>query len=260
MPITPPNRVARVLDMDQSSTTPRGNKRRLPPQSAATKKAVEEAVKRKWEKAEMEKNKRKQQQQQQQRTSAGNQAANGERNIDDPYSSILKELADAVRKSPDKRDVVDKWCEVLGDNLRVLPTEMQYEARHMIDAYVMGLRRSLHPYTLPSPPAAANPANVMPTTKKIPSAAAGSASASTSVSAGNTSSHNHQFAPPSQPSNQNQNYLGATGIISADSPTRNYVDLSGDGPNNTSPLTTSLIDHIMGAAAAQYNQLHASQL
>lgn len=59
------------------------------------------------------------------------------------YTSILKDLAAAVKRSPPKEDGLTKWTEVLATNLRDLPVDYQHEARHSIDSYVIGLRRML---------------------------------------------------------------------------------------------------------------------
>lgn len=61
---------------------------------------------------------------------------------EDNYSQVLHDLAAAVKKSPPKRDKLEKWSDVLVEDMRELPDDTQYEARHTIDGYIMRLRRA----------------------------------------------------------------------------------------------------------------------
>lgn len=47
--------------------------------------------------------------------------------------------------SPGKRDVLEKWSDVLAANIRDLPTEMQHEAHHMVRGY---MRHSVRQYAI----------------------------------------------------------------------------------------------------------------
>lgn len=60
------------------------------------------------------------------------------------YSTMLKELTNAVKETPPlpRTDKLDKWGEVLVLDLCEFPIEIQHEARHHINEYVMNLRRS----------------------------------------------------------------------------------------------------------------------
>lgn len=64
------------------------------------------------------------------------------------YTLVLKELATAVNRTSPQRDVLSHWSEVLVDNIRQLPDDMQRETRHHIDGYVLGFLRSVKPYSM----------------------------------------------------------------------------------------------------------------
>lgn len=61
---------------------------------------------------------------------------------EDNYCQVIHELAAAVAKPPVKRDTLEMWTDVLVADMRQLSEDVQYEAQHAIDGYIMRLRRS----------------------------------------------------------------------------------------------------------------------
>lgn len=153
------------------------------------------------------------------------------------YSNYLKDLACVMAKSPPKVDKWDKWGDVLVSDIREFPVEIQQEARHHIDTYIMGIHRSLRASTFPPPP----PPPAQTQTQDSSSSACHSSSALSCAQTASTSSASNVPELSPQQFHQLQNAL-----YPHPSPGRQpYVP-----PNlENSPVAAELLKCILGPSA-----------
>lgn len=143
------------------------------------------------------------------------------------YTKVLNTLAAAVTKSPPKRDKLEKWSEVLVDDMRDLPPEIQGEARHVIDGYIVNLTRACN------------------------SAPAHAPAPSTNVASNDQKSVKYNTSSGSIPQTSEQNVQQASGQTSYAN-LANLSPLSSQGiPTllDTSPGTAQFLNRIMAPAA-----------